>query len=197
MILGLTGAIGSGKSAVLAEFSKRNWLTVDADKLCHAVYEKAPVGFVAKLRELFGDACVDNANRIDRKVIAGVVFSDKSMLEKLETLIIPEFENEFFKFISDCRKQSVDAVCEVPLLFENGYQRYFDAVVGIWTPDSLRRERLQQMRNMSAEEIVRREHNQFSSERKIELSDYCIVNDGTVEDIGRQLELLLKEIRRK
>ena len=194
MILGLTGAIGSGKSAVLAEFSKRNWKCIDADKLCHAVYEKAPDAFVTELRDLFGDACVDESNKIDRRVIAKAVFSNRELLERLEKLIIPEFEKEFTEFISDCRKGNVNAVCEVPLLFESGYRKYFDVVVGIWTPDELRHARLQNLRNMSPEDIAARERNQFSPEKKIEMADYCIVNDGTIDDISRQIDLLLQDI---
>lgn len=196
MILGLTGAIGSGKSAVLAEFSKRNWKCVDADKLCHAVYEKASNSLVTELRKLFGDSCVDASNKIDRRVIAKAVFSDRELLEKLERLIIPEFKKEFAEFIADCRSENVNAICEVPLLFESGYQKDFDAVVGIWTPDELRHERLHKLRNMSHEDIVSRERNQFSPEKKIEMADYCIVNDGTIEDISRQIDLLLQEICR-
>ena len=194
MILGLTGAIGSGKSAVLAEFSKRNWKCIDADKLCHTVYEKAPNDFVSELRKLFGDSCIDASNKIDRSVIAKAVFSNRELLEKLEKLVIPEFEKEFAGFISNCRNENVNAVCEVPLLFESGYQKYFDAVVGIWTPDELRHRRLYSLRNMSHDDIAARERNQFSPEKKIEMADYCIVNDGTIEDISRQIDLLLQEI---
>ena len=197
MILGLTGAIGSGKSAVLAEFSKRNWKTVDADKLCHAVYENAAEDFVSKLKEFFGDACVDVNGYIDRSVIAKAVFCDKDLLKKLEALVIPEFEKNFFQFVSDCKKDNINAVCEIPLLFESGYQKYFDAVIGIWTPEKLRHDRLKIFRNMSDDDIKSREQNQLSAEKKIELADYCIVNDGTVDDIGRQIDLLLKDIIRQ
>ena len=196
MILGLTGAIGSGKSAVLAVFASRNWRTVDADKLCHAVYDNASDEFVLKLNGLIGASCVDGTGKIDRSVIAGAVFENRSLLEKLEILITPEFENLFTGFISDCRTHNINAVCEVPLLFERGYQKYFDAVVGIWTPDDLRRKRLMSLRNMNPDDIFRREQNQFSAEKKIELSDYCIINDGTVDDIGRQIDLLLYNIEK-
>ena len=194
MILGLTGAIGSGKSAVLAVFASRNWLTVDADKLCHAVYDNAADEFTAKLNDLLGESCVDDSGKIDRSIIARAVFKNKSLLEKLESLVIPEFEKQFTGFISDCRIRHINAVCEIPLLFERGYQKYFDAVVGIWTPDNLRRDRLKNLRNMNFDDIMQRELNQWSAEKKVELSDYCIVNDGRIDDIGRQVDLLLHTI---
>lgn len=194
MILGLTGAIGSGKSAVLAVFSKLNWKTVDADKLCHQVYERASDEFVSGLKKLFGDGCVHQDGTIDRKVIADSVFSSKEMLEQLEELIIPEFEKEFQKFIADCRKNQQNAICEIPLLFEKNYAGFFDAVIGIWVPEKLRRTRLKELRNMSEEDISRREANQFSAEKKIELADYCIVNDGCIGETEKQIKELLKSL---
>ena len=118
MVLGLTGAIGSGKSAVLSAFSNRNWITADADKLCHAVYENATADFISGLKNICGNECIDKNGKIDRKAIARTVFNNKEALHKLEELIFPEFEKEFQRFISHCRENNLDAVCEVPLLFE-------------------------------------------------------------------------------
>ena len=195
MILGLTGAIGSGKSAVLSAFANRSWITSDADKLCHAVYENASDDFISGLKKICGDNCVDEHGRPVRKAIAETVFNNRDALKKLEELIYPEFEKEFQKFIADCRSRKLDAVCEIPLLFEKDYADRFDAVIGIWTPDDLRHERLIKYRNMSREDISRREKNQFSAEKKIELSDYCIVNDGNFDDIARQIDQLLDTLK--
>ena len=194
MIFGLTGAIGSGKSAVLSAFAKHNWITVDADKLCHSVYENATDDFIAGLKNIFGAECVDNNRIVNRKFIAQTVFNNKEALTKLENLIIPEFEKVFRQFIDDCKKNNSNAVCEVPLLFEKDYAKFFDAVIGIWTPDALRHERLKKFRNMSDEDIAAREKNQFSAEKKIELADYCIVNDGNTDDIERQIRELLRTV---
>ena len=88
----------------------------------------------------------------------------------------------------------MNAVCEIPLLFEKNYGKYFDAVIGIWTPESVRHQRLANFRKMSSEDISRREKNQFSAEKKIELADFCIVNDGTLDDVARQIDELLNNI---
>ena len=194
MILGLTGAIGSGKSAVLDVFNSRNWQTIDADKLCHQVYRNASDQLLDALKKIFGNDCVDANRSVDRKKIAAAVFGDQEKLDRLNALIIPEFERGFEQFIAYCRENSIDAVCEVPLLFEKNYQEKFDATIGIWTPEALRHERLKKLRNMDEEDIKKREAQQLSPEKKIELADFCIVNDGGLEQIYEQVDFIINSL---
>ena len=197
MILGLTGAIGSGKSAVLAVFSQLGWKTVDSDRLCHQLYDEAPEELIAQLRENFGADCVSSDGKVVRSVIAQVVFSDPEKLEKLNSIIIPHFEKRFQDFIDDCRKNRCNAVCEVPLLFEKGYEDKFDAVVGIWTPDDIRYERLAKFRNLSVENARQREKYQLSAEKKIERADFCVVNDGGMDELKKEIGLLVEQLQNK
>lgn len=194
MILGLTGAIGSGKSAVLAIFNSLGWKTIDADRLCHLVYEDATEELLEQLRENFGAECVNADNKVDRSVIASAVFGNQELLEKLNSIIIPRFENKFQDFIDSCRAENCDAVCEVPLLFEKGYAEKFDAVVGIWTPDEIRYERLTKFRNISSDEAKRREQFQLPAEKKIEYADYCVVNDGGLPELKKEISLLVEQL---
>ncbi|MBO7154197.1 MAG: dephospho-CoA kinase [Lentisphaeria bacterium] len=197
MILGLTGAIGSGKSAVLDVFHRRNWKTVDADKLCHDVYLHASDELLDALKKSFGSDCVNPDRSVDRKKIAERVFGNREKLDELTALIIPEFENEFEKFVTYCRSNEINAICEVPLLFEKGYQDKFDAVIAIWTPDDLRHERLKKMRNMDDEYIRKRESQQLSPEKKIELADFCVVNDSTLEEVEKQVTEIIGSLNLK
>ena len=197
MILGLTGAIGSGKSAVLSIFDTLGWKTVDSDRICHQLYDEAPDELLDRLRENFGADCVGSGNKVVRSVLASAVFGNPEALEKLNSLIIPHYEKRFQSFIDECRRNSLDAICEVPLLFEKGYENKFDAVVGIWTPDDIRRERLAKFRNISAENAVQREKLQLPPEKKIERADFCVVNDGTVEELKREISLLIEQLKNK
>ncbi len=195
MILGLTGAIGSGKSAVLSIFNSLGWKTVDSDKLCHQVYDEAPEELLEQLRENFGAACVNGNKKVERSVIASAVFGNPEKLETLNNIIIPHFEKRFQDFIDSCRSAGCDAVCEVPLLFEKDYAGKFDAVVGIWTPDEIRYERLAKFRNISTSEAKRREQYQLSAEKKIERSDYCVVNDGGIQELKKEIILLVEQLK--
>ena len=195
MILGLTGAIGSGKSAVLSIFKSLGWKTVDADKLCHQVYDEAPEELLEQLRENFGAACVNENSKVERAVLASAVFGNPEKLQTLNSIIIPHFENHFQNFIDSCRASGCDAVCEVPLLFEKDYAGKFDAVVGIWTPEKIRYGRLEKFRNISASEAKRREQHQFSAEKKIEYADYCVVNDGGLQELKKEILLLVEQLK--
>ena len=196
MILGLTGAIGSGKSAVLAIFDSLGWKTVDSDRLCHQLYDEASRELLEELRENFGAACIGKDNKVARSELAAVVFGNPEKLEKLNNIIIPYYEKRFQDFIDDCRSNKIDAICEVPLLFEKGYEKKFDAVVGIWTPENIRYERLEKFRNLSAENASKREKLQLSAEKKIEYADFCIVNDGSIDELKKEITLLVEQLNK-
>ena len=118
---------------------------------------------------------------------------NREKLELLNSLILPEFEKQFTLFINSNRNRN--AVCEIPLLFEKNYQKYFDAVISVWTPDNLRIERLKTYRNMSEPEIAEREVLQYSAVKKMELADYCLINDGSRKSLEKQIDELIENLK--
>lgn len=188
MIAGLTGSFGSGKSTVLQYFSRKNWRLFDADKFCHDLYFDPEIA--AKTLALFGDGVMQNGV-ISRREIAGRVFGDPEALRQLNDLIIPAFEKGLKQFVFDCRANADNAVAEIPLLYEGGYEELFDAVLCVWAPPGVRQKRLESCRNFSAEEFSAREQHQMAADKKLERADFAVINSGKAEDLYRQLDELL------
>ena len=191
MVIGITGSFGGGKSTVLKLFADRNWRIFDADKICHELYRRPDLA--AQLKAEFGAEIFTAAGELDRAALGKIVFAENTALAKLDRLAMPYFEAQLTEFVARCRAENADAAAEIPLLFEGNYQDRFDATLTVWSKPAIRRERLRQYRHFSAEEFARREARQLSADRKLELADFALVNDGSAAELAWQLDELLRQ----
>ena len=189
----MTGSIGCGKSTVLDLFRAASWRTADADAICRGLYDDPDGGFAAACRERWGDAFF-TGGRFDRKKIADVVFARPEELRKLTEIIYPHLTRELEAFAAAARKDGADAAVEVPLLYENGMERYFDAVLTVWAPAELRHRRLKEFRHFDDAEIRRREALQMDADEKLERADYALVNSGNAADLEAEFKELLSRL---
>ena len=193
MILGLTGAIGCGKSTACACFRSRGWLLFDADRACHELYGDPDSSFARALRREWGDGCFTPEGLIDRKAVAAKVFNSGKELEKLTAVLYPALFERMGNEIASARREKRDMLCEVPLLFECGCEKYFDLTASVWSTRALRHERLRKFRGFTQEEIERREAKQWSAERKLEAADTAFINNGGPDFLCRQIDRFIKE----
>ncbi len=193
MIIGITGAFGCGKSAVLRFFASHSWHTFDADAVCKKFYDSRDRKLFAELKNRFGDGIFSADGGIDRNALAETVFNDPEKLKLLTDAVYPLLTKQMLGEIHKCRKNSKNGAFEIPLLYEAGFEQYFDAVLAVWAPEKLRRERLYG-RNFSDAEIDRRTHLQICADEKLERADFAVVNTGTIDDLNRQLTGLLKSM---
>ena len=193
MILGVTGPIGCGKSTVLELFGKAAWRTTDADTVCRDLYDDPAGDFAAACRARWGDAFFRDG-RFDRAAIAKIVFADPAELRRLTELIYPHLERVLDEFTRRARQDGANAAVEVPLLFENGMEKRFDAVLTVWAPAELRHERLRKYRNFDDAEIRRREALQMDADEKLERADYALINSGSAADLEAEFEELLSRL---
>ena len=188
MLIGLTGAIGGGKSTALAAFAAAGADTCDADRMCHALYDDSAL--LDGLSARWGDIR-DAAGRADRKKIAAIVFERPGELDFLTGLLYPMLEKAFAEIR---RKAALPGarvmVAEIPLLFESGMERFCDATAALWTGTELRHTRLRS-RGLSPEEIARREARQWSELDKWETADYGVVNTGSDRFLEMQCRKLM------
>ncbi len=197
MILGLTGAIGGGKSTALSAFAAAGAETYDADRLCHEFYRDPDSELVRKLAARWGERIFSATGAVDRGRIGAIVFADQTELNFLTGLIYPELERRMTAAIAAARRRPEHTtVWEIPLLFELGWERSFDAVAVVWTDPALRRARLR-ARGLPDEEILRREARQWPAERKLEHADYALINNGSEAYLRMQCVELLKKLNRK
>ncbi len=151
----ITGGIGSGKSSVAAHLQSLAYPVFSCDTIYQTIYPSKE--YQSALSALFPSCIKDGA--VDRKLLAGLVFSDKSALEKLNRLSHTSIMEHLNAEMDSANAQVVFA--EVPLLFESGYESAFDYVIVVLRDRSERINAICHRDNLSKEEAIARIQNQF------------------------------------
>lgn len=183
-VIGLTGGIGCGKSLAAQYFAELGALVIDADQLARAAIERGSEGF-DEVVSFFGDSVLNNGD-IDRRVLGEVIFKDPEAKKKLESIIHPFVRREFEEAVASLKSDET-LVYEIPLLVETGGQDRFDVVVTVESSLENRIARLRQ-RGMHISEIEGRIATQATREQRIEVADFLIENDGSEDELLRQVE---------
>ena len=188
-IVGLTGGIGSGKSAVLSIFSSQGVPCYQSDSSAKKLMHQDPE-LINQIKALFGDDLYEG-EKLNRGKLAEVVFADKSKLESLNAIVHPRVKEDFQLFLS---QQNADYVIkEAAILFETGGAEDCDVTILVTAPEDLRIERVMKREKSKLEHIKSRMRHQWSDEKKIPIADYVINNidwDKTlkkVEEIHQKL----------
>jgi dephospho-CoA kinase len=195
MMVGLTGGFGTGKTTVLSMFKTCGAQTLNSDSLVHEVLLKDK-RVIRKIKEAFGEE-VFRGGRVDRKLLAKKVFCNKRYLEKLNSLVHPAVKRKVFvmrRHLKARRGQTI-MVVEVPLLFEAGFDKFFDVTIGVAAGLKHKRERLLKNTRFSAEDIKARTRVQLPLKEKVRRCDFVIDNNGTKIETFRQAKRLFALIR--
>lgn len=179
-IIGLTGGIGSGKSTI-AEFF-RGWgvPVYIADDEARRVMEDPHI--IAGLRQLFGDLIFD-ANGLNRKKLAEIVFANPEQLQSLNALVHPAVHAHFVKWLAQ-HNEAPFVIKEAAILFESGSYKDCDAIITVTAPLEERIQRVMKRDQSTRSDIVNRINNQWDDARKIANSDYVI--DNTTREVAWQ-----------
>jgi dephospho-CoA kinase len=195
--VGLTGGIGAGKSTALQALERLGAAVLSTDEVVHALYEDAEVRDAVVGR--FGDAVAPHG-RVDRAAIAQRAFAMPDDRVWLEQLLWPQVGAAIVAWrerLSDLVPPPAAAIVEVPLLFESGLDRAFDATIAIVADEQVRAARAATRDHRSLDERLAR---QLSQEEKAERATYVVVNDESEAKLAAELsEVLLKveEVREK
>lgn len=174
-VVGLTGGIGSGKTTALAEFERLGAATVSLDRIAREQARPGRDGFKAIVRA-FGRGVLDGAGRIDRAALGARVFRDAAARRKLERATHPAILREMTQLASRLRGV---VVVDVPLLFEKGLARRFDATVLIACRPAQQVRRVVRRDGLSPAEARLRLKTQLPVEAKRARADLTLDNDGT------------------
>lgn len=188
--IGLTGGIAAGKSEALKAFARLGAATLSSDAVVHELLESEPLR--GRLVERWGREVVSD-DGVNRAKIGEIVFADPAQLTWLEQQVHPLVQQRTAEWLTSLPEETDVAVVEVPLLFEAGGAKAFDATVAVVTADEVRRERAAARGHALVDE---REARQLTQMEKAELADYMVENDGTVEDLERALSALLAKLGR-
>lgn len=187
-IVGLTGGIGSGKSAAADAFEKLGASVVDTDLIAHEL-TRAGGAAIAGVRQLFGDAVIAADGAMDRKAVRERVFSDPAAKRRLEALLHPMIRAESERRIAAATGPYVVHV--VPLLVESpGYRERVQRVLVVDCPEALQVERVRARSGLAAEAVRAIMRSQVSREERLAAADDVIDNSGTLAALQKQVRKL-------
>lgn len=184
--IGITGGIGSGKSLVCKIFEQLGVAVYNADDSATRIFDHADIQ--EKLLQVFGANFLDDQNKIDRKKLSVLVFSNKDKLEKLNTIIHPAVAKDFEQW---CTLQSDKKYIlkEAAILFESGAHKTLHKIITVTSPVELRIQRVMKREGWERAEVERRIENQLGDKERISRSDYTLCNDEQQLLIPQVLEL--------
>jgi dephospho-CoA kinase len=190
--IGLTGGIGSGKTTVANIFEVLGIPVYYADEEAKKLMNENKA-LRREIIRLFGDAAYKEGE-LDRSFLGELVFSDPEKLSQLNKIVHPATLEDAAQWM--VRQQAPYAIKEAALIFEANLQSYFDYVIGVTAPESLRISRVIQRDHTSMEKVLKRIRQQMNEEEKIALCDFVIKNDekeGLLPQVFRVHEELLAE----
>jgi len=184
-VIGLTGNIATGKSAVRNMLEELGACGIDADALAHRVIARGAPGF-ARVVESFGERILNGDGQIDRTRLGQIVFGDPEALRRLEEIVHPLVRQEVDLLVRGAR-QTVVAIEAIKLL-ESPLAREADAVWVTDAPLALQVERLMSSRSMSEAEALRRIASQNPQREKVKVADVVIDTRGALDQTRRQVQ---------
>lgn len=186
--VGLTGGIGSGKSAAADEFARLGAAVVDTDRIAHEL-TRAGGAAIAGVRELFGDSVIAPDGAMDRKALRERVFTDPQAKRRLEALLHPMIREQSARRIAAATEPYVVHV--VPLLVESpDYRKRVQRVLVVDCPEPMQVERVRKRSGLSGDEVQAIVRSQASRAQRLAAADDVIDNSGTVAALQKQVETL-------
>jgi dephospho-CoA kinase len=191
LVVGLTGGIGSGKSAAAAEFARLGATVVDTDAIAHEL--TAPGGIaLPHIKSLFGEAFILSSGAMDRSSMRARVFSDPAAKQTLEALLHPMIRDESRQRIAAATGPYVIHV--VPLLIESpDYHRRVDRVLVVDCPEQTQVARVRARSPLSEDEVRAIIGTQASRAQRLAAADDVIENSGTLDALRQQVASLHQE----
>jgi dephospho-CoA kinase len=191
LLIGLTGGIAAGKSEALAAFGRLGASTISSDAVVHELLDSPEVR--DRLTERWGTE-IAPAGSVDRGRVGEIVFEQPGELAWLEAELHPRVGERIAAWRRSLDSDTEFGVVEVPLLFEAAMADAFDVTVAVVADDETRRRRAAKRGQGLVEE---RDARQLDQDEKARRADHVIRNDGSIDDLERQLSELLAKLARQ
>lgn len=193
-VYGLTGGIASGKSEVARVLRELGAPVVDADVVARQVVEPGQPAYEDIVRE-FGREVLAADGTLDRPKLAAVVFADEGKRRRLNAIVHPRVAAAAQAEIAAHAAAGAQVVFyEVPLLVENGLQRFLDGVVVVAVPEELQLARAMARDGQGEAAARARIAAQLPLSEKLKVATHVIDNGGTREETRAQVERLWSEL---
>lgn len=193
--IGLTGSIATGKSTVAEILKKNGYPVVDADQIAREVVAVGTEGF-KKIVKTFGRTIVQKDGQLNRSELGALVFSDSQKRSELERIVHPLVQERTAQIRKELESKNIKmAFYDVPLLYEKGLQKNFDAVVVVAASAQVQLERLVKRNGLTMAQATDRIRSQLSIAEKTALADYIIWNDGDMKDLEFETTQCLNKLK--
>jgi dephospho-CoA kinase len=191
-VLGITGSMGGGKSTVTKIFESLGAFRISSDEIARQ-FTSTDSPVKNEIIELLGREVLDESGNLDRKKIAGIVFSDKNAIAKLNELMHPLIRKKTLELIESIANGRIIA-WEAPLLFEAGGNSICNATLTVFAEYEYAWSRVKKRDEISEEEFRSRLANQMDIKKKLEASDFKIVNDRDLRHLELECSAIYNEI---
>lgn len=192
--VGITGGIGSGKTTICKVFEQLGIPIYYADDRAKWLMQHDEV-LIHKISNLFGEQAYTKSGALNRDYISSIVFSNRSMLDKLNQIVHPAVRIDGENWFASHNNQPY-ALKEAALHFESGGYKLMDKMITVFAPENIRIERVMKRDKTTAEAVKARIDKQLPDSQKMALSDYVIYNDNQHSIIQQvmQVHLSLQKI---
>ncbi|MDI3402912.1 dephospho-CoA kinase [Streptomyces cavernicola] len=193
--VGLTGGIGAGKSEVSRLLASYGAVLIDADRIAREVVEPGTPGLRAVV-DAFGPEVLAADGSLDRPRLGSIVFADPDRLAVLNGIVHPLVGARSAELEAAAGEDSV-VVHDVPLLTENGLAPLYDLVIVVDASPETQLDRLVRRRGMSEEDARARMAAQATREKRLEIADVVIDNDGPLDALEPRVRTVWEDLARR
>lgn len=182
--IGLTGGIACGKNKVADIFHELGFYTIDSDVISRKVMEKGESAYI-KIVEYFGFDILDENEKIIRKKLGSIVFTDKEKLKVLEEIVHPAIFDYEKKLRSQIYGKDDKAVIitHAAKMIESGSFTHYDALIVVTAEKNIQLERLIKRDNITYEQAQNILNNQLSNEERLKFADFIIDNSSNLDNL--------------
>ena len=184
LTIGLTGGIGSGKSAASKMLAELGAPVLDADKVGHEIYQPGAPAY-RDLIDAFGEGILATDRTIDRRKLGPIVFADPAALKRLNSIVHPKMFTRMGEMVAALRRDGErrPIVIEAAILIEANWQPLFDEIWLITASRERVIERVERDRGLNPEQTEARIRAQLSDEERRKYATAVIRNDGTLDEL--------------
>lgn len=188
--IGVTGGIGSGKTAVCSIFARSGVPVLFADDIAKDL-SNSNLEIHKQLNAILGSSTYLSDGTLNRQFIASQIFSNKKLKSQVEAIIHPRVEEEIERRAKDLQRNGHKfIIIEAALIYEVGLHKKLDAVVVVDTDEEVRLQRVKHRDGFSGEAVRQRIKAQLDTKKKVAKADYVIMNNNSLEALERKVHFL-------
>ena len=197
LIVGLTGGVASGKTAVSEVLEEEGAYIIDADQIARELVQPHEPAWNELVRT-FGKEILQGNGSIDRKKLSEMVFVNPDQRKLLNEILHPLITEEMDRRTREIGQKNPEAivVIDAPLLIEVGYHRRVDKLVVVTSTQTEQIERLKVRDGINSEEALRILSSQMPVEEKVKLADFVIRNEGSLTEVRERAKEVFRELKK-